>query len=68
MKMDEDVKMISAEAPLLFAKAAQMFITGKQNCVTADQVIVLCEGVLLFILIGDKDLPNFLFIYKIEVV
>nr|XP_026691083.1 nuclear transcription factor Y subunit gamma isoform X2 [Ciona intestinalis] len=27
MKMDEDVKMISAEAPLLFAKAAQMFIT-----------------------------------------
>ena len=28
MKMDDDVKMISAEAPLLFAKAAQMFITG----------------------------------------
>jgi len=27
MKMDEDVKMISAEAPFLFAKAAQMFIT-----------------------------------------
>jgi len=27
MKMDEDVKMISAEAPLIFAKAAQMFIT-----------------------------------------
>ncbi|CAK8691346.1 unnamed protein product [Clavelina lepadiformis] len=27
MKMDDDVKMISAEAPLLFAKAAQMFIT-----------------------------------------
>ncbi|XP_077971482.1 uncharacterized protein LOC120346295 [Styela clava] len=27
MKMDEDVKMISAEAPLLFSKAAQIFIT-----------------------------------------
>ena len=27
--MDEDVKMISAEAPLLFSKAAQIFITGK---------------------------------------
>ncbi|XP_062550688.1 nuclear transcription factor Y subunit gamma [Armigeres subalbatus] len=26
MKLDEDVKMISAEAPLLFAKAAEMFI------------------------------------------
>uniref|UniRef100_A0A8C4N151 Nuclear transcription factor Y subunit gamma n=1 Tax=Eptatretus burgeri TaxID=7764 RepID=A0A8C4N151_EPTBU len=26
MKMDEDVKMISAEAPVLFAKAAQIFI------------------------------------------
>lgn len=26
MKMDEDVKMISAEAPLLFSKAAQLFI------------------------------------------
>ncbi len=27
MKLDEDVKMISAEAPVLFAKAAEMFIT-----------------------------------------
>ncbi|KAJ7991514.1 hypothetical protein DPEC_G00284670 [Dallia pectoralis] len=27
MKLDEDVKMISAEAPVLFAKAAQIFIT-----------------------------------------
>lgn len=27
MKLDEDVKMISAEAPLLFAKAAEIFIT-----------------------------------------
>jgi len=27
MKMDEDVKMISAEAPLIFAKAAQLFIS-----------------------------------------
>ncbi|XP_061424867.1 LOW QUALITY PROTEIN: nuclear transcription factor Y subunit gamma [Lethenteron reissneri] len=27
MKMDEDVKMISAEAPVLFAKAAQIFIS-----------------------------------------
>ena len=26
MKLDEDVKMISAEAPMLFAKAAEMFI------------------------------------------
>lgn len=26
MKLDEDVKMISAEAPLLFAKAAEIFI------------------------------------------
>ncbi|KAF0297928.1 Nuclear transcription factor Y subunit gamma [Amphibalanus amphitrite] len=26
MKLDEDVKMISAEAPLLFSKAAEMFI------------------------------------------
>merc|ERR1719288_433642 len=26
MKLDEDVKMISAEAPVLFAKAAEMFI------------------------------------------
>ncbi|XP_058444359.1 nuclear transcription factor Y subunit gamma [Malaya genurostris] len=26
MKLDEDVKMISAEAPLLFAKAAELFI------------------------------------------
>ncbi len=27
MKLDEDVKMISAEAPVLFSKAAEMFIT-----------------------------------------
>nr|XP_043908432.1 nuclear transcription factor Y subunit gamma isoform X2 [Solea senegalensis] len=27
MKLDEDVKMISAEAPVLFARAAQIFIT-----------------------------------------
>lgn len=27
MKLDEDVKMISAEAPVLFAKAAQIFVT-----------------------------------------
>ncbi|GIY67992.1 hypothetical protein CDAR_28081 [Caerostris darwini] len=27
MKLDEDVKMISAEAPVLFAKAAELFIT-----------------------------------------
>ncbi|KAJ1144388.1 hypothetical protein NDU88_010687 [Pleurodeles waltl] len=27
MKLDEDVKMISAEAPVLFAEAAQIFIT-----------------------------------------
>jgi nuclear transcription factor Y gamma len=27
MKLDDDVKMISAEAPVLFAKAAEMFIT-----------------------------------------
>jgi len=27
MKLDEDVKMISAEAPVLFAKAAEMFVT-----------------------------------------
>ncbi|XP_042906724.1 nuclear transcription factor Y subunit gamma isoform X4 [Parasteatoda tepidariorum] len=27
MKLDEDVKMISAEAPVLFAKAAEVFIT-----------------------------------------
>ncbi|EDV23540.1 uncharacterized protein TRIADDRAFT_28000, partial [Trichoplax adhaerens] len=27
MKQDEDVKMISAEAPVLFAKAAQMFVS-----------------------------------------
>nr|XP_054771852.1 nuclear transcription factor Y subunit gamma-like isoform X1 [Lytechinus pictus]XP_054771853.1 nuclear transcription factor Y subunit gamma-like isoform X1 [Lytechinus pictus]XP_054771996.1 nuclear transcription factor Y subunit gamma-like isoform X1 [Lytechinus pictus] len=27
MKLDEDVKMISAEAPVLFAKAAEIFIT-----------------------------------------
>lgn len=27
MKLDEDVKMISAEAPVLFARAAQVFIT-----------------------------------------
>lgn len=26
MKLDEDVKMISAEAPLLFAKAAEIFV------------------------------------------
>jgi hypothetical protein len=26
MKSDEDVKMISAETPVLFAKACQMFI------------------------------------------
>lgn len=26
MKLDEDVKMISAEAPLLFAKATEIFI------------------------------------------
>lgn len=26
MKLDDDVKMISAEAPLLFAKAAEIFI------------------------------------------
>merc|ERR1719400_1755051 len=26
MKLDEDVKMISAEAPVLFSKAAEMFI------------------------------------------
>lgn len=26
MKLDEDVKMISAEAPVLFAKAAEIFI------------------------------------------
>ena len=26
-KIDEDVRMISSEAPLLFAKAAQIFIT-----------------------------------------
>lgn len=27
MKLDDDVKMISAEAPVLFARAAEMFIT-----------------------------------------
>jgi len=27
MKIDDDVRMISSEAPLLFAKAAQIFIT-----------------------------------------
>lgn len=27
MKLDEDVKMISAEAPVLFAKAAEIFIS-----------------------------------------
>ncbi|GAB6029030.1 hypothetical protein CHUAL_004818 [Chamberlinius hualienensis] len=27
MKLDEDVKMISAEAPVLFAKAAEIFVT-----------------------------------------
>lgn len=26
MKSDEDVRMISAEAPVLFAKAAEMFV------------------------------------------
>jgi nuclear transcription factor Y gamma len=26
MKLDDDVKMISAEAPMLFAKAAEIFI------------------------------------------
>jgi nuclear transcription factor Y gamma len=26
MKLDEEVKMISAEAPILFAKAAELFI------------------------------------------
>jgi nuclear transcription factor Y gamma len=26
MKLDDDVKMISAEVPILFAKAAEMFI------------------------------------------
>ena len=26
MKLDDEVKMISAEAPLLFAKACEMFI------------------------------------------
>jgi nuclear transcription factor Y gamma len=26
MKLDEEVKMISAEAPILFAKAAEIFI------------------------------------------
>lgn len=26
MKLDEEVKMISAEAPMLFAKAAEIFI------------------------------------------
>ena len=26
MKLDEDVKMISAEAPVLFAKASELFI------------------------------------------
>uniref|UniRef100_A0A8C6RMY2 Nuclear transcription factor Y subunit gamma n=1 Tax=Nannospalax galili TaxID=1026970 RepID=A0A8C6RMY2_NANGA len=28
MKLDEDVKMISVEAPVLFAKAAQIFVMG----------------------------------------
>ena len=28
MKSDEDVRMISAEAPVLFAKACEMFILG----------------------------------------
>ena len=45
MKMDDDVKMISAEAPLLFAKAAQMFITG--DLITAgaeiNRVIIICN-------------------------
>ena len=27
IKIDDDVRMISSEAPLLFAKAAQIFIT-----------------------------------------
>lgn len=27
MKLDEDVKMISQEAPMLFAKAAEIFIS-----------------------------------------
>lgn len=27
MKLDDDVKMISAEAPALFSKAAEIFIT-----------------------------------------
>ena len=27
MKLDDDVKMISAEAPVLFSKAAELFIT-----------------------------------------
>lgn len=27
MKLDEEVKMISAEAPVLFSKAAEIFIT-----------------------------------------
>ena len=27
VQIDEDVRMISSEAPLLFAKAAQIFIT-----------------------------------------
>jgi nuclear transcription factor Y, gamma len=26
MKLDEEVKMISAEAPIIFAKAAELFI------------------------------------------
>ena len=27
MKMDEDVKMVGAEVPILFSKACEMFIT-----------------------------------------
>ncbi len=33
MKSDEDVRMISSEAPALFAKACEMFILEVRRCV-----------------------------------
>ena len=36
IQIDEDVRMISSEAPLLFAKAAQVFINEVRRKLTAE--------------------------------
>lgn len=65
MKLDEDVKMISAEAPMLFAKAAEMFIhelTLRAWIHTEDnkrrtlQVTILVCLVLLFVILFASEL------------